>query len=138
MFDDAAVTVNRVFTQAYVGDQKKVTNVLAYCTKRLLNDAILVVGVGRQIILLLGNPKKKNAGNTRLLGLSRNLDRVVDGKIILARHRPHFDAHLVARTHKNRINHRLRRQSGFPDHVPQTFTAAEPAHPMCWKRHTKS
>ena len=57
MFDDAAVTVNRVFTQAYVGDQKKVTNVLAYCTKRLLNDAILVVGVGRQIILLLGNPK---------------------------------------------------------------------------------
>jgi hypothetical protein len=83
MLDDAAMSMGRVFAQANVRHKKKVAHILADRAKRLLNDAVVVVGVGADFALLFRKPKKKKAGNACLFRLSRDLYGVIHRKIEL-------------------------------------------------------
>jgi len=63
--------------------RRKVAHILADRAKRLLNDAVVVVGVGADFVLLFRKPKKKKAGNACLFRLSRDLCGVIHRKIEL-------------------------------------------------------
>ena len=107
---------------------RQISDVLANRAQRFLNDAVLVVGVGTDFVLFRRNAEQQNAGDARLLRFARHLHRIVDRKIVLARHRTDFVADVLARTNKDRINHRLRRQSRLANQIPEAFSAPQPAH----------
>ena len=85
MLDDAAMPMRRVFAHADIGDQQQIANILANRAQRLLNDAVLVVSIRAHFILFRRNAKQHDAGDARLLGFARNLHRIVDRQVVLAR-----------------------------------------------------
>ena len=70
--DDAAVAVRRVLAEADVGEEHELGRTLRERTERLLDDAVLVVGARRRLVLLLRDPEEEDGADAEpqeLLGL---------------------------------------------------------------------
>src|SRR6266699_4537666 len=127
------MTVRRVLAQAHIGDQEKFANILANGAQRLLNDAVLVVGVGSVLVLFRRNTEKQNPADARLLCVAGKLDGIVDRYMVLTGHRADFVADVLSRAHEDRVDHGFRRQSRFTNEVAKAFGAPQPAHAMYWE-----
>jgi hypothetical protein len=79
MLDNAAMAVRRVFTQADIGDQKQVANILPNGPQGSLNDAGLVAGIGAGFIFAGRQSEEKNSADSQLLRFACNLNRPIDG-----------------------------------------------------------
>ena len=121
VFDHAAMPVRRVLAQTHVRNQQQVSNILAYRTQRLLHDAILIISIGADLILFRRDAKQQNATDPGLLRFTRKLDCIVSRDVELPGHGADFGTNLLARTHKNRINHGFRRQSCFTNQIAKTL-----------------
>jgi hypothetical protein len=100
-----------------------------------LNDAVLIVRVGSRFILFGRKSKQKNAADARLFCITRKFNRIVDRQVVLAGHGTDFGPNLLARTHKNRVDHGFRREPCFTDQIAKPLGAPEPAHAIGWKCH---
>lgn len=127
VLDDAAVAVVGVLAHADVGDDRQPRHLFLQGPDRLLNDAVLGVGVAANGVLGLGDAEQDHRRHSQfinLLGLGHDM---LDGLLVNARHGGNFFPDARAEGGKHRIDQVGGGEGGLADHPAENLLAPDPA-----------
>ena len=129
------MAVARVLAEADVGHHEEIGDGLLHRAYRLLDDAVLRVGLGAARVLLRGQAEEQHGRDAHGRGVLALLEQLVDGQAELSRHGSDGLAHAAAVNGKERVDEVIRAEHGLADHPANERRLAEPAGPVQWIRH---
>ena len=137
-FDDAAVPVVGVLTETDIGNQQKAGHLLLEHSESALDDAMVIVGVRTDGILVLGNAEQDHARKTEVADRLALLHRPIDRQLGNPRHRSDRVGHPGAWDDEERHDQVIDTEFRFPDQAPEVFVTPQPASTVDGKTHNRS
>jgi len=125
----------RVLAQTHVGDHEEIRNGLLHRPHRLLDDAVLGIGLAAPRVLLGGQAEEEHGGNAHGGGVLALLQQLVHGEPELPRHRCNGLTHAAAVDGEERIDEILYAELCLAHHLAQEGRFAKPARSIQGKRH---
>ena len=102
--DDAAVAVAGVLAEADVGDDEQVGVVLLQVAHGGLDRRLVVVGLGPDLVLVLGNTEQQHRPDALLHRLADLFDQAVRREVVVARHRRDLVLDALPVAHEERVD----------------------------------
>ena len=136
--DQAAVAVARVFTHADIRRDHQLRIVGAHQAHRLLDDAVVVVGLRATFILLCRNAKEHDRDHASIHRALYLFQQMIQGKLIDPRHRWDLIFDVLAFDDKNRIDVVVHIQLNFLHHVADVLRSPQTTHSYFWKHQASS
>ena len=130
--------MRHVFAKADVAHQNQPGHFALKSTPSLLHNPVLGPSPGSNFVLLLRQSKQHDRRHSQRMSLLRFLHRLIHRQVAHARHRANFFPHPFARTHKHRINERVRSKPRLTHQVAQFSRAAQAAKSSNRKCHGRS
>ena len=121
-----------VLAHAHVGGHQHPGVIALDGTHRLLHDALRVVALGSQRVLLGGQAEEQHAADSQFRRLAHFLGHHVKRDLVAARHRLYWLSHSVAVHHEHRVDELLGRKAGLSRQVAQRVGAAQAAQAGLW------
>ena len=115
-FEMAAMAVRRVLAEADVADDHEVRDFLLDGGDGALYRALHVPGRAAVRVLVLGQAENLDSGDAELVKLFRELNGIVDGKMVAVRHARDFFLDVRAGHDEDRIDEVFRGKRGLADH----------------------
>ena len=116
-----------ILAEADIGNDHQVGEPFLDRAHRFLNDAVLGVGTRSQGVLLVGEPEQDDGWNMHIGGGLHRVDQVIEGLLIVSRHRGDRVADVFALHREEGQDEIAGRQFGFADHAAQGFIPAHAA-----------
>ena len=126
---DAAMTVRSVFAQTHVGHNLQIRPLRLKHTDGALHDAVRGIGFAGDGVLVLGDAEQHERTQPRVHGFAHGLLKLLERKLVLARHGRDFLLEILIRGIHHKIQHhkvsggQLRLTHHFTDHGIAAQTA---------------
>src|ERR1041385_1803488 len=129
------MSVAPVLAIADIGHDDEFRNLAFYRAYRLLHDAVLGIGPGRDFVFRLGDSKQNYPTDSQLQRFGAFLDDVVDRQLRVTWHRADLAANAFAGACKQRKNKIVGREFGFTNEPAHRVARAQAPHSLNWKGH---
>ena len=126
---NAAMTVRSVFAQTHVGHNLQIRPLRLKHTDGALHDAVRGIGFAGDGVLVLGDAEQHERTQPRVHGFAHGLLKLLERKLVLARHGRDFLLEILIRGIHHKIQHhkvsggQLRLTHHFTDHGIAAQTA---------------